>query len=141
MSDSTASRLTGPPAPTVWPTVGFTHVDAGVRFLTEGLGFVVTAMYRSDDGVVEHAEARWPDGGGVIFSARGRSGPWGDLGPQGVYVVAADAATVDQAFARVKDMPGVEVLHPLHDTDYGSHEFDLRDSDDNLWCVGTYRGV
>jgi uncharacterized glyoxalase superfamily protein PhnB len=125
----------------VWPTVGFTDVDAGVRFLTEGLGFVVTAMHRGDDGTVQHAEARWPDGGGVMFSPRGRPGSWGDLGPQGVYVVAADAATVDEAYTRVKDMPGVKVRQPIHDTDWGSHEFDLRDADGNLWCVGTYRGT
>lgn len=91
--------LPSPPAPTVWPTVGFTDVDAGVRFLAEGLGFVVTAMHRGDHGTVQHAEARWPDGGGVMFSARDRPGPW------------------------------------------GSHEFDLRDADGNLWCVGTYRGA
>ncbi len=134
-------NLPSPPAPTVWPTVGFTDVDAGVRFLTEGLGFVVTAMFRNDDGIVEHAEARWPDGGGVMFSSRGRPGSWGGLGPQGVYVVAADAATVDEAFARVKDMPGIEVQRPVHDEDYGSHEFDVRDSDGNLWAIGTYRGT
>lgn len=134
-------NLPSPPAPTVWPTVGFTDVDAGVRFLTEGLGFVVTAMHRGDDGTVQHAEARWPDGGGVMFSARDRPGPWGSLQAQGVYVVAAEAATVDEVFARVKDMPGVEVRQPVHDTDWGSHEFDLRDTDGNLWCVGTYRGA
>lgn len=133
--------LPSPPAPTVWPTVGFTDVDAGVRFLTEGLGFVVTAMHRDDDGTVQHAEARWPDGGGVMFSARDRAGPWGSLQAQGVYVVAAEAATVDEVFARVKDMPGIEVRQPVHDTDWGSHEFDLRDADGNLWCVGTYRGA
>src|SRR5690606_9151339 len=69
----------GPPMPTVWPTVSFTDVDAGVRLLTEGLGFVVTALYRNDDGVVVHAEARWPDGGGVMFGSRGKPGAWGAL--------------------------------------------------------------
>ncbi|MGY1594555.1 VOC family protein [Geodermatophilus sp. SYSU D00708] len=129
------------PTPTVWPSVGFTDVDAGMRFLTEGLGFVVTACYRSEDGTVEHAEARWPDGGGVMFGSRGKPGDWGALGPQGVYVVAADPATVDAVWARVRDIPGVQVLHALHDTDYGSHQFDVRDADGNLWTLGTYRGA
>jgi uncharacterized glyoxalase superfamily protein PhnB len=128
-------------APTVWPSVGFTDVDAGIRFLTEGLGFVVTACYRDDDGTVQHAEARWPDGGGVMFGSRGKPGDWGALGPQGVYVVAAEPATVDAAFERVRRLPGVEVLHAQHDTDYGSHQFDVRDADGNLWTVGTYRGA
>ncbi len=129
------------PAPTVWPSVGFTDVDAGIRFLTEWLGFTVTACHREDDGTVAHAEARWPDGGGVMFGSRGKPGDWGALGPQGVYVVAADPATVDAAWERVRALPGVEVLRELHDTDYGSHEFGVRDADGNLWSVGTYRGA
>ena len=131
----------GPPAPSVWPSVGFTDVDAGVRFLTDGLGFRVTALHRDDAGTVAHAEARWPDGGGVMFGSRGKSGAWGALGPQGVYVVAADATTVDAAFERVRTLDGIEVLQELHDTDYGSHQFDVRDGDGNLWTVGTYRGA
>ena len=129
------------PAPTVWPSIGFTDVDAGVRFLTEGLGFTVTALYRGADGTVEHAEARWPDGGGVMFGSRGKPGDWGALGPQGVYVVAAEPATVDAAWERVRGLPGVQVLRELHDAHYGSHQFDVRDPDGNLWTIGTYRGA
>ena len=130
-----------PPAPSVWPSVGFIDVDAGVRLLTEALGFVITAMYRGDDGTVEHAEARWPDGGGIMFGTRRKPGDWGALGPQGVYVVAAEPSTVDLAWQRVQKLNGVEVLHELHDTDYGSHQFDIRDVDGNLWTMGTYRGT
>ena len=136
----TAAADPGPP-PTVWPSVGFSDVDAGIRFLTEGLGFVVTALHRDDAGLVQHAEARWPDGGGVMFGTRGKPGLWGALGPQGVYVVAAEAATVDAAWARLSERDDVEVLQGLHDTDYGSHEFGVRDRDGNLWSLGTYRGT
>ncbi len=128
-------------APSVWPSVGFTDVDAGVGFLTTGLGFTVTALYRDGDGVVAHAEARWPDGGGVMFGTRGKPGDWGALGPQGVYIVAAELATVDAAWQRVTAMDGVQVLQELYDTDYGSHEFAVRDADGNLWSMGTYRGA
>ncbi len=65
----------------------------------------------------------------------------GGLGPQGVYLVAAEASTVDAAWRRVSGMPGVEVLQQLHDTGYGSHEFGVRDAAGNLWSVGTYRGA
>jgi len=134
-------HFSDPPAPTVWPSVGFTDVDAGVHLLTDVLGFVVTAMHRADDGAVVHAEARWPDGGGVMFGSCGRSGPWGSLGPQGLYVVAAEASTVDDIWKRATAAEGVEILHGPNDTDYGSHQFDLRDRDGNLWCFGTYRGA
>jgi uncharacterized glyoxalase superfamily protein PhnB len=143
-TDSVPAGTTGAddrPAPTVWPSVGFRDVDAGITFLTEGLGFAVTACYRGADGTVEHAEARWPDGGGVMFGSRGKPGDWGALGPAGVYVVAADPATVDAALERVRGLPGVTVLRELNDTDYGSHEFGVRDADGNLWTLGTYRGA
>ena len=135
------SPTTGQPLPTVWPSVGFTDVDAGVQFLTEGLGFGVTAVYRAEDGTVEHAEARWPGGGGVMFGSRGKPGTWGALGPQGAYVVAADPAAVDAAWQRLQAFSGVEVLVEPHDTEYGSHQFAIRDADGNLWTLGTYRGA
>lgn len=138
MSDSNTGRAL---AATVWPCVGFLDVDAGIHFLTEGLGFVVTVVHRDGGGTVEHAEARWPDGGGIMFGSRGKPGAWGALGSQGLYVVAADAGTVDAAWQRVSGMPGIEVLQQLHDTDYSSHEFGVRDAAGNLWSVGTYRGA
>ena len=133
--------MSTPNPPTVWPSVGFTDVDAGVHLLTEVFGFTITALHRSDAGVVEHAEARWPDGGGVMFGSRGKGGDWGSLGPQGVYVVAAEAATIDQVWERAEAADGVEVLREPHDTDYGSRTFDVRDRDGNLWSFGTYRGA
>jgi uncharacterized glyoxalase superfamily protein PhnB len=35
---------------------------------------------------------------------------------------------------------GAEVVAPLHDTDYGSRDFAVRDPEGNLWSFGTYRG-
>ncbi len=75
-----------------------------------------------------------------MFGTRGKPGDWGALGPQGVYIVAAKAATVDAAWHRVTAMAGVQVQE-VHDTDYGSHEFGVRDADGNLWSMGTYRGA
>ena len=138
-NSSTPSFAT-PPTPTVWPSVGFVDTDQGIRFLTDVLGFVVTALHRDEDGALQHAEARWPDGGGVMFGSRDKPGPWGGLGPQGIYVVAAEPATVDAAHGRARSDPWAEVLEPLGDTDYGSHQFTVRDGDGNLWSLGTYRG-
>jgi uncharacterized glyoxalase superfamily protein PhnB len=133
-----------PLSPTVWPTVSFADADAGMRALTDVLGFVVTALHRDDaSGAVVHGEARWPEGGGVMFGTAGKPGPWGALGAQGMYVSATEAATVDAAWKRVQeagDRHGLAVVDPLADTDYGSHQFTVRDADGNLWCVGTYLG-
>jgi uncharacterized glyoxalase superfamily protein PhnB len=35
---------------------------------------------------------------------------------------------------------GAMVLVALHDTDYGSREFTVRDPEGNRWSFGTYRG-
>lgn len=141
MNENSNHPTAGSPAPSVWPSLGFTDVDAGIDLLTRTLGFTVTARYQGENGTTEHAEARWPDGGGVMFGSRGTPGAWGALGPQGVYVVAAEPATVDGAWARVQESSWVEVLEPLADTDYGSHQFTIRDGDGNLWTMGTYRGA
>lgn len=132
------SPFADPPAPTVWPAVGFADVDAGMRLLA-AFGFAVTMIVRDDAGAVVHAEARWPDGGGVMFGSRGKAGH--ELGAQSAYVVAAEAATVDAAYARVRALPGVTVTVALSDTEYGSHQFGVRDADGNQWTVGTYRGT
>jgi len=130
------------PPPSVWPSLSFTDVDAGIALLTDGLGFEITALYRDDSGVVHHAEARWPDGGGIMFGSRNREeSDWAKLGGQGVYIVAAEAATVDKAWERLRERPGVTVTLPLEDTDYGSHTFGIRDADGNLYSIGTYRGA
>jgi len=128
------------PRPAVWPSVSFADVDAGIRLLTDVLGFVVTALHRDDDGAVVHAEARRPGGaGGVMFGSRGKPGEWGALGACGVYVAAEDAASVEAAWHRAQ-ADGVEVTRPLHATDYDPATFALRDHDGNLWSMGTYVG-
>ncbi|MGQ0574997.1 MAG: VOC family protein [Pseudonocardia sp.] len=132
------SPYDSPPAPSVWPSVGFADVDAGVRLLTEGFGFTLTMIVRDGTGAVTHAEARWPDGGGVMFGSReGKPDGWSAW----VYVVAAEPATVDAAYERVRTLPGVTVTVALEDTAYGSHQFGIRDPDGNLWTIGTYRGT
>ena len=36
---------------------------------------------------------------------------------------------------------GAEIFRDLHDTDYGSRDFAVRDPEGNLWSFGTYRGA
>lgn len=129
-----------PPVPAVWPTLVFDDVDAGVHLLTDVLGFVVTALHRGEDGIVMHAEARSPDGGGVMFGSRGRPGDWGTFGAQGVYVAVAESVTLEEIWDRVQAENGVEILAPLQDTDFGSRQFSFRDREGNLWSLGTYLG-
>jgi uncharacterized glyoxalase superfamily protein PhnB len=53
------------------------------------------------------------------------------------YVVTDDP---DGLFKRAT-AAGAEVVCGLHDTDYGSRDFAVRDPEGNRWSFGTYRGA
>jgi hypothetical protein len=36
---------------------------------------------------------------------------------------------------------GAEIITPLHDTDYGSRDFGIKDPEGNRWMFGTYPGA
>jgi uncharacterized glyoxalase superfamily protein PhnB len=131
------------PPPTVWPTLRAHDARGLIRFLVDALGFEEVVTYGDQpDGsgdVVVHAQLAWPLGGGVMLGSA-RSGPDDDWaltpGTAGTYAVTDDPdALHDRAVAA-----GAEVVQPLHDTDYGSREFIVRDPEGNLWSFGTYRG-
>jgi uncharacterized glyoxalase superfamily protein PhnB len=120
-----------------------TFRDAGgaADFLSKAFGFEKTACYTRDDDptVVEHAEMRWPLGGGIMFGTAGKDdSPFGQRipGNDSVYVVCDDP---DRLFARAV-AAGAEVVRGLKDEEYGSRGFTVRDPERNLWSFGTYTG-
>jgi uncharacterized glyoxalase superfamily protein PhnB len=127
------------PAPQVWPTLRARDALALIRFLVEAFGFEETVVY-ADGDQVHHAQLSWPGGGGIMLgSAKPASD--GDRWPLepgsfGAYVVTAGP---DELFARAT-AAGAEVLMDLHDTDYGSRDFAVRDPEGNRWSFGSYRG-
>src|ERR1700759_449263 len=144
MSDTksdTTSEMTPDttPAPQVWPTLRARDALALIRFLVEAFGFEETVVY-ADGDQVHHAQLSWPEGGGIMLgSARPASdGDQWPLAPGsfGAYVVTAQP---DDLFTRAT-AAGAEVLMELHDTDYGSPDFAVRDPEGNRWSFGTYRG-
>jgi uncharacterized glyoxalase superfamily protein PhnB len=153
MSDSThpaAVTATGSPAsgtstgsatsPMVWPSLRYADALAAIEFLTTALGFQATALYTSasDPAIVEHAELRWPLGGGIMLGSERESSPGPPCVGQGAcYVVTDDP---DGLFARAT-AGGATVIRGLSDTDYGSRDFSVRDHEGNLWSFGTYAGA
>jgi len=125
----------------VWPILAFRDAPAAMAFLVDAFGFEQQAVYcREDDAsVVEHAELRWPLGGGIMCGTAGKDdSAFGRraAGNDSVYVVYDDPDTLfERATAR-----GAEVVRGLADEDYGSRGFTVRDPDGNLWSFGTYRG-
>jgi uncharacterized glyoxalase superfamily protein PhnB len=102
------------------------------------VGFEETVVY-ADGDVVHHAQLSWPLGGGVMLgSSRDDDGDSWPLKPGsfGAYVVVDDP---DALFERVR-AGGAEIVDQLHETDYGSRDFAIRDPEGNRWSFGTYRG-
>ncbi len=131
--------MTTPPA--IWPVLTFRDAPAAIEFLEKAFGFERAAAYERDDdpSVVEHAEMRWPLGGGVMFGTAGKDdSPFGRRTPgnDAVYVVCTDP---DELFERAVGA-GATVVRELRDEDYASRGFSVRDPEGNLWTFGTYAG-
>jgi uncharacterized glyoxalase superfamily protein PhnB len=124
------------PAPNVWPTLRALDARALIRFLVDAFGFVETAAHDEGDLIV-HAELAWPEGGGIMLGSHRPDGWTLQPGTFGAYVVCADP---DALHARAK-AAGAEFVQELHETDYGSRGFAVRDPEGNLWSFGTYRGA
>jgi uncharacterized glyoxalase superfamily protein PhnB len=126
----------------VWPILTYRDGRAAIAFLTKAFGFEERAVYaREDDpSVIEHAELRWPLGGGIMLGTAGKDdSPFGrrEPGNDSVYVVCDDP---DALFERATET-AAEVVRGLRDEDYGSRGFTVRDPEGNLWSFGTYAGA
>ena len=125
----------------VWPILTYRDAPAAIEFLAKAFGFEKRAAHaREDDpSIIEHAEMRWPLGGGIMFGSAGKDdSPFGARQPgnDSVYVVCDDPdALFDRAVAA-----GATVVRGLKDEDYGSRGFSVRDPEGNLWSFGTYAG-
>jgi uncharacterized glyoxalase superfamily protein PhnB len=129
------------PDPHVWPVLVYRDAPTAVRFLADAFGFepVLVVPRDGDESTVEHAELRWPSGGGVILSTAGKdSSAFAARSPGNdcVYVVCEDA---DGLFERATGA-GADVVVGLVDEDFGSRSFTVRDPEGNLWSFGTYSG-
>ncbi|GAA1436510.1 VOC family protein [Microlunatus lacustris] len=124
-----------PHPPTVWPAFQAHDPRAVITFLV-ALGFEETACYADEDGVVQHCQLDWPEGGGVMLGAHKPAGPFTQQpGSTAVYVVTADVEGV-AARARAADVD----LPAVQERDHGGRELALRDPEGNQWTFGSYPG-
>jgi uncharacterized glyoxalase superfamily protein PhnB len=125
--------------PNIFPTLRYRDASAAIDWLQKAFGFEPKAVYRGEDGTVQHAELRF--GAGMIMlgevaqddSTRGAPpDPAGSNG--GIYIVVDDADVHhDRASAA-----GAEIVRAPTDQDYGSRDYSARDPEGNLWSFGTY---
>src|ERR1700716_292968 len=125
---------------TVCPTRTYRDARAAIRFLVDAFGFEEVVSYPgADESTVSHAELRWPAGGGVMLGTARADSVIADLPPGtgSIYVVTEDP---DELFERAR-AAGARVVQELHDTDYGSRDFAVRDPEGVYWNFGTYPGA
>ena len=130
-------------APTLTPSIVYDDARQAIRWLTEVLGFRAASVYDGPDGGVAFAELVWRTGVLFVSDRPPSSNPWAKVGPASIALVAEDAATVDRHYQRAI-AAGAEIIRPVHDArtpafPNGSHQFDLRDPEGNLWTVGTFQ--
>jgi uncharacterized glyoxalase superfamily protein PhnB len=136
---STTDSAAQPPPPTVWPSLRYRDGRAGIEFLTKAFGFEAVAVYTADDddSFIQHAELRWPLGGGIMLGSERESPDWPQhAGHAAAYVVTDDA---DPLYERAL-AAGASIVREIRDEHYGSRGFSVRDPEGNLWSFGTYRG-
>jgi uncharacterized glyoxalase superfamily protein PhnB len=127
---------------TVIPGHRYRNATAAIDWLSRVFGFECHAVYEGENGTIAHAELTL--GGGMIMLGSGKDDEYGkgfrspdELGgieTRSCYIVVQDA---DAAYARAVDA-GAMVTNSLHNTDYGSREFTVKDPEGHSWSAGTY---
>ena len=120
--------------PNIFPALKYQDAPQAIEFLTKAFGFERQVVYPTDSGGIAHAQLKI--GPGVVMlgsDAKNPANPW-DAVRMGIYVYVED---VDAHHARAR-AAGAEIVRPLAETDYGSREYSVRDSEGNLWSFGTY---
>jgi uncharacterized glyoxalase superfamily protein PhnB len=123
------------------PFLNYADAPASLDWLADAFGFERSEVHEGSNGTIAHAEMRFADGM-IMLGSAGEN----DLGMktaaelgavnQGVYVIVDEG--IDAHYERAV-AAGAEVVRPIHDTDYGSRDYIVRDPEGNLWSFGTYR--
>lgn len=132
--------MSGQTHPTIFPALRYRDANAAIDWLERAFGFQEKAVYRDEDGAVQHAELTL--GGGLIMLGQYNEEGWmGGHAPDALastislYLVVEDPdAHHDRAKAA-----GAQIVRELTDQEYGSREYSARDLEGNLWSFGTYQ--
>ena len=123
----------------LFPALRYDDAHAAIDWLERALGMSRGMVSQNSDGVVMHAQVSIA---GATLMLGSNSGDEGRLelpsGGGSVYIALDSAEQVDELFASAS-AAGAQVLQPVTDQPYGSHEFTVADPEGNAWSVGTYR--
>jgi uncharacterized glyoxalase superfamily protein PhnB len=129
----------------VKPNLGYRDARAAIRFLVNALGFEEVVVYEGNNKeTVDHAELRWPGGGGVtLHSADPEGNAIAELaakaavgGRYPAYSVHVETGEPDALFARAV-AAGAEVVRAVQNSPVGTRGFIVRDPEGLYWSFGT----
>jgi len=112
----------------------YRHLASALTWLRETLGFEITFEVPGPGGVPRHVEMRVGAGTLYVSPASGGEGPFGDV-TQFVNLVVDDP---DRHHAQAKAQ-GANVLVKPTDTPFGARFYAVRDPENMLWWISTYR--
>jgi uncharacterized glyoxalase superfamily protein PhnB len=125
-------------SPALYTGMRYNDAPAAIEWLGKAFGFVSQFVVPGPNGTIAHAQLTLGDA--LIMIGTGR--------PDGVMSVPKDIGAVTQSlYFCVDDLDsyyaramaaGAEVVIDLHDTEYGSREFTVRDPEGHVWGFGTY---
>jgi len=129
-------------AQSLYPAVRYNDAKAAIDWLTSVLGFERHVVYDGENGTIAHAELKLA--GNLIMLGSVKNDEYGKspstLGgvTAAVYIALDSREEIDTLHGRVKAAGG-DVIRELSDTDYGSHDFAVRDPEGHIWSFGTYK--
>jgi uncharacterized glyoxalase superfamily protein PhnB len=118
----------------IYPSFRYRDAPNAIAWLVEALGFEVRQLHEADDGTVAHAELSF--GSELIMLGSERDDAYAGRTGGGFTYIAVEE--IDDLYDRAR-AAGAEVMSEIHDTDYGSRDFSVRDPEGNVWSFGTYR--
>ncbi len=125
----------------IWSVVAYADPAAGIRFVTDVLGFTEQVLVQDGTGHIIHSEYRWPEGGVVQVVGVDPDNPFAPEPGQkgGLYVITRDPHAV---WKRCRHADGVEVIRPPEEPHYdpGGMGFSIKDPEGNIWSFGSYAG-
>ena len=123
----------GGPGPVVAPELGYRDGQAAIDWLTGVLGLSSGVVITKPGGGVAHAEL-WGRNGVVVLEEPDGA----ERRPVTTCLVAESAIEVDRLYAQAL-AAGAPMEFQLADTPFGSHQFAVRDPEENVWVIGTYQ--
>jgi uncharacterized glyoxalase superfamily protein PhnB len=121
----------------VIPTLRYHDAASAITFLVDGLEFRLTARYPEVGAVVDHAELVRGDGM-VMLGSTGAGELEIPVGGSSVYLIVDTDDEVDRLHGQAVDAGATSIMAP-RDEDYGGRNASVRDTEGNMWSVGSYR--